>query len=176
MLFQQALDPADLITPVLQDVVQATGESASYYVEQGGKRVCIYRVTSPHTVRYHIVPGMTMPFDRGAGGKMMLAFRRPYQPQFSAIRRKLVAHSIQEVGSDSAAISCPVFGMDGDLAGVISLTGPYTRFNREAQRRSTPILLAAARKCTLGLGGRWPTETQSLDDGTFGQLQVGGRK
>ena len=63
-----------MVMPVLRALVQATGESAAYHVRQGRERLCLYRVDSPHPVRDHARAGDLLPLDKGAGGRVLVAF------------------------------------------------------------------------------------------------------
>src|SRR3954467_12346613 len=45
--FERAYDMSQFVMPILQDLSKATGESASYYVRNNDKRLCLYRVDSP---------------------------------------------------------------------------------------------------------------------------------
>jgi len=43
-------------------------------VRQGKQRLCLYRVDSPQPIRDHIRAGDLLPLDRGAGGRVLMAF------------------------------------------------------------------------------------------------------
>src|ERR1043165_1251012 len=64
--FQHSLDLETHVMPVLQDLVEETEESASFYVRHGNQRLCAYRVDSPHRLRLHIQPGDMLPLDQSA--------------------------------------------------------------------------------------------------------------
>ena len=53
---------------------------------------------------------------------------------------------------DLNAIAAPVFDADGDLAGIVGLQGPASRFGRNAMRTAVDPLLSAVREISLGLG------------------------
>src|SRR5437764_9207559 len=72
--YQDAIQPHDLIFPVLRDIVAETGESAAFNVKQGKIRICLYRVDSPQRIRDSIRTGDILPIDRGAGGRIFSAF------------------------------------------------------------------------------------------------------
>lgn len=158
-LFQDSLQPAEIILPALTRLVAATGESAAYSVRFGDKRVCALRVDSPHVIRPHVSPGEAFPLNKGCGGRMFLAFERPFAPEYEKVRRKLVASSAGELGPDMAGVASPVFDASGDLAGVLTITGPHSRFNLAAMRNCEALLISAARDITRGLGGN----TQAFD-------------
>ena len=82
-LYQATVQPENLVMPILRELSTMTGESASYNVRQGRFRVCAYRSNSPQIVRDHMHPGDTRPIERGATGRILLAF----SPTASAYRR-----------------------------------------------------------------------------------------
>ena len=152
-LFQDSLQPSEIILPVLRDLVAATGESAAYSVRFGDHRVCALRVDTSHVIRPHVVPGESFPLTSGCGGRMFLAFEQPLRPEYEPVRRKLVASSAGELGPDMAGVAAPVFDAGGGLAGVLTVSGPHTRFNLAAMRRCERVLIEAARRATAKLGG-----------------------
>lgn len=152
-LYQQSFRLADLARPTLAVLADRSGESASFYVREGAARVCLFRADSPHTVRDHVREGDQLPLDRGAAGKILLAFGGARGPVFARIRRRLVAVSYGERDPETAAVACPVFGPDGVLAGALALSGPRYRFTRPAVASMRRLLLRAAADLTVALGG-----------------------
>lgn len=94
-----------VVLPVLQKLVQATGESAAYHVLQGQgpslARLCLFRIDSPHPIRDHVRPGDLLPVDRGAGGRVLMAFNAVQQQRASARDRHLYAQ-IRQRGYQAA--------------------------------------------------------------------------
>ena len=150
----------NVVMPVLRQLVKRTGESAAYHVVQGPppmqSRLCLYRVDSPHPIRDHIKAGDLLPLDRGAGGRVLLAFGEHKPGNLSAKSRKLLA-LVREQGyfagigdrqDEVAGISAPVFHADGRLAAALTLTMPAHRYTDlhvkpllEAARELGPQLL-----------------------------------
>ncbi|HWP12077.1 MAG TPA: IclR family transcriptional regulator [Ramlibacter sp.] len=143
-----------VVVPELRRLVQATGESAAYHVQQGqgadAVRLCLYRVDSPHPVRDHIRAGDVLPLARGTGGRVLTAFDAARARSASAADRKLLA-GIRERGyyaatgdrlAEVAGISAPVFHADGTIAAAVTLTMPSHRFD---ERYVKPVLQAARR-------------------------------
>jgi len=56
----------DHIGPVLQKLVETTGESATLYVRKGGQRFCLRRVDSQRALRDHVREGDLLPLTIGA--------------------------------------------------------------------------------------------------------------
>lgn len=152
-LYQAAMKPEEVIMPALRKLVGETSESAGFHIRFGDKRLCLHRVDSPHPLRDHFRPGDAFPLNRGAGGKVLSAFARPYQPAFASLRRKLVISVSGEIAPDMGGVACPVFDASGELFGALTLSGPTTRFNRKTVPRFEDIVLTSARHITEALGG-----------------------
>jgi DNA-binding IclR family transcriptional regulator len=138
-----------LVMPVLRALVQRTKESAIYHVRQGDARLCLYRVDSPQPLRDHVQAGDLLPLDRGAGGRVILAFSGAKGAIYDRIRRDKVAALVGDRSKDLAGIAAPVFKAGGEIAGAITLTMPASRFD---PRFVAPVR-AAAERVTRGLGG-----------------------
>ena len=65
-VFRQNLRMGPIVRPVLSNLVNATGESASFYVQRGNCGVCLYRVNSPRLARDHIEEGEIIPLSIGS--------------------------------------------------------------------------------------------------------------
>lgn len=141
-----------LVMPVLRSLVQRTKESAIFHVRQGDARLCLYRVDSPQPLRDHAQVGDLLPLDRGAGGRVLLAFSGAKGAIYERIRREKVAALVGDRSKDLAGIASPVFKAGGEVAGAITLTMPAARFDR---RFIAPVR-AAAQRVTRGLGGTFP--------------------
>jgi DNA-binding IclR family transcriptional regulator len=152
-LYQAALRPDEVIMPALQALVDETAESAAFQVPAGDRRLCVYRVDSPHRLRDYLRPGDTLPMDRGAAGKVITAFTQPYDARYSAWRKKVVLSTANETADGMAALAAPVLEMHNRIFGAVVLSGAATRFDKRAIARFEPALRAAARKITAALGG-----------------------
>jgi DNA-binding IclR family transcriptional regulator len=152
-----------LIMPVLQKLVEQTGESATLYVRKGEHRFCLRRVDSQRTLRDHIREGDLIPLAIGAPGRVFLHFDAGVSHQ---MKRGAVPANIRtnaayplpivtrgEYDSALAAIACGVFGPHDELLGVVSLSGPITRFRKREAQAMGEILLGACRRLTAKLDG-----------------------
>lgn len=142
-----------LVVPVLRSLVKRTRESAIYHVRQGDARLCLYRVDSPQPLRDHVQVGDLLPLDRGAGGRVILAFSGAKGALYDRIRRDRVAALVGDRSKDLAGIAAAVFKPGGEVAGAITLTMPASRFDA----RFIPFVRAAAERVTRGLGGTFPS-------------------
>jgi DNA-binding IclR family transcriptional regulator len=136
------------VMPALRSLVAATRESAAFHVRQGGERLCLHRVDSPQLVRDHIRAGDLLPLKRGAGGRVLMAFAGARGKLYDRVR----AEGVVEISGDRVAgltgISAPVFGIEGELVGALTLTLPSSRASAEFR----PMVIEAARRLSGRLG------------------------
>lgn len=140
---------ADVVVPVMHRLVAATRESASFHVRQGEQRLCLYRVDSPQPIRDHIRAGDLLPLDRGAGGRVLMAFDGAQGAIYDEIREKKLISKVGDRSEEVAGISSPVFDAAGRVVGALTLTMPATRFKHDHE----PHVRAAAIEITEALGG-----------------------
>ncbi|MDO9353518.1 MAG: helix-turn-helix domain-containing protein, partial [Solirubrobacteraceae bacterium] len=114
-----------VLVPALRELVEATRESAAYHIRQGTKRLCLYGVDSPQTIRDHTQVGALMPLGKGAVGSIFTLFGSP--PRGARDARDPIAIAPTDMVREVAAIAAPVFDAGSGLAGVIALTMPAMR-------------------------------------------------
>ena len=141
------------VLPALRELVRVTAESASFHVRQGDQSLCLYRVDSPQPVRDSTRAGDLMPVNRGAGGRVILAFEGTRGDLYQRIRRDGIAVLSGDRVPQLAGISAPAFGPDGALVGAVTLTMPSERLDERSQ---PPHVMAAAQRITRRLGGEFP--------------------
>jgi DNA-binding IclR family transcriptional regulator len=153
-LYQRSFYLEDYAMPALRRLSQATGESASLYVREGDKRVCLFRVNSTfHRVLHYVTAGTALPLHTGASGRVLLAFtENDIDGELDEARRELLVVSTHDRKSDTAALACPVFGAGGFI-GAMSLAGPRTRFGEASIPSMSATLLEAAAALSEALGG-----------------------
>ena len=144
-----SLEP--VVMPVLRELVERTRESAAFHVRQGDQRLCLYRVDSPQPIRDHIRAGDLLPLDRGAGGRVLLAFAGEAGAVYDKLRRERVVALKGDREEGVAGVSAPVFDAEGGLAGALTLTLPTQRFKAEFE----PLVRQAAKRLTETLGGQF---------------------
>lgn len=144
-----------VVLPVLQALVDDTGESAAYHVPQGNARLCLYRVDSPQPIRDHIRAGDLLPAGRGTGGRVLAAFSGAADEggeDERILHERIRAQGYYAASGDRlpgvAGISAPVFRSTGALAGAITLTMPASRYTDA----HIPAVLQAARRLAGRVG------------------------
>lgn len=130
--------------PVLQDLVEATGESAQLYVRDGNTRLCVEAVESPHSLRTIVSVGTRLPLDRGSAGAIL-------RDHATAIARTWV-QSVGEREAGVASVSAPVFDLDGVVRAAVSVSGPIERTTRVPGERYGSAVGAAARAIEVAAG------------------------
>lgn len=152
-LYQRSFRLAEVVVPALRRLSEATGETAAFYIRDGDSRICLHRVEPSRTVRATAIEGERMRLDRGAGGKVFLAFDDPPAARFVKIRQALCAVSFGERNPELGSIACPVFGVMGVLSGALNVSGPRERMTPAALDRIKPQIFEVAAELTGILGG-----------------------
>jgi DNA-binding IclR family transcriptional regulator len=167
----------DLLTvaqPILAELRQTTGETASLHWLVGHERVCLIELVSPHQIRMASGLGQTYPLYAGAPGKAILAWldktevaavlaaakgntsdRRgkayPVIPQIvelgadlERVRKRGYAMSVGETVPGAGAIAVPLLDSSRHAFAAINLTGPVERWSTKIMRAAAPDLIRAA--------------------------------
>jgi DNA-binding IclR family transcriptional regulator len=170
-IYQQAFRLETHVMPALEALVDKTGESASFYIQRGNERLCLFRVDSPHRLRLVVRQGDMLPMDGSAIAQVLRTFGAVPLPA-SAAKLDLPMYTAGANDPHVAGMAMPVFGPDDAFAGALSITGPITRFTREAAASAASTLRDAARELTRALGGQPPRFTVTA---TTAAAQVSGR-
>ena len=62
------------IRPIVDYIRDVSGETSSFFVEEDNKRICLYRAHSRDEVRHNIEQGSRLDLNRGASGRIILAY------------------------------------------------------------------------------------------------------
>ena len=153
-IYQKSFRVAPVIEPLLGQLSRDVGETSSFYVREGNKRVVLHRVEPARPVRVSISVGDEFPIERGASGKILLAFSDMADARWAPVRERMWAASYGERDRETAAASVPVLGATGNLAGAMTLSGPIARLGTQnTMYAAVGALLVAAKTATLALGG-----------------------
>lgn len=152
-LYQRQFRTVDIVPPVLREMVTELREGASFYVREGDTRVCLHRVDAPRAVRDSVSEGDRLPINVGAAGHVFLAYDGLKGARYDEIRKKLYSASFGERDPETAAVACPVFGLNKNLAGVLAVSGPRYRLDEPMVHRILPVLFRQARELTRAFGG-----------------------
>ena len=137
--------------PVLQELAQTSGETASLYVRLRFKRILVQRVEGLHPLRFVLPIGQRLPLHVGAGkvlaaamppeelqqmldelGEMYLSSgerltRKALLAELDRVRRQgyFVSHGERMVGT--VAVAAPVVDADGTTIAAVSVVGATDR-------------------------------------------------
>jgi DNA-binding IclR family transcriptional regulator len=150
--YQTVFGQTESIEPVLRDLSRVTGESAAFYVREGSSRSCVVRVDGPQTIRHHVRMGEILPVNRGAIGRVLLAFSGEPGELYERIRRAGFHETRGERDPQVASVAFPVFGLNQRLIGCIAVLGPIDRFTRKACAKHVLALRRAASRLSYEMG------------------------
>jgi DNA-binding IclR family transcriptional regulator len=142
-LYRRGFDLGEYVRPILRQVVERTGETACFYVRDGSDRLGLYRLNSPKAARHHLDEGVRLPLDRGAGGRVLLAYSDPGRGD-NNVRAAGFAISRGERDPDVGAAAVPVFDRRRQLRGALSVSTLLTRLTPTAELQFLEVLRETA--------------------------------
>jgi IclR family acetate operon transcriptional repressor len=166
------LDLRDIARPHLHELVRITGVTATLSAPGEHDAVTVDFVQGEGSVQSVARLGRPSIGHATATGKVLLAFgraelppgplkaytsrtvtsRKRLQTELRRVARQGYAEAAGEREPDLNAIAAPVFDAEGELAGIVGVQGPASRFGREAMRAAAAPLTAAAEGVSTGLG------------------------
>ena len=141
--------------PILQTLLDRTGESAQIYRRQGDQRVCIAAVERASGLRDSIPVGALLSMEAGSAAQILLAWEdseRLHQglrhakftaAKLAAVRKRGWAESVNEREDGVCSISAPIRNPSGQVIAAISISGPTGRMGTTPGRRYAPLVMAA---------------------------------
>ncbi len=152
--YQATFDVQDGVEPVLRELGQMSGESASFYVREGQERTCLVRVEGPQAIRHHVRVGAAMPLNLGAPGRVILAFSGAPGEPYESIRQKGFHISVGERDPEVASVAAPIFGPNWQMLGSICISGPSARLSATRLLELAPALMQAANQLSYAFAGK----------------------
>ncbi|PKU93470.1 IclR family transcriptional regulator [Bifidobacterium thermophilum] len=149
--------------PILQTLLDRTGESAQIYRRQGDQRVCIAAVERASGLRDSIPVGALLSMEAGSAAQILLAWEdseRLHQglrhakftaAKLAAVRKRGWAESVNEREDGVCSISAPIRNPSGQVIAAISISGPTGRMGTAPGRRYAPLVMAAGKYLTEAL-------------------------
>jgi DNA-binding IclR family transcriptional regulator len=149
-------DLSELAGRHLTGLRDTTGESAQFYVRDGGSRICIAAAERSHGLRDTVPVGARLPLTAGSAAHALLAFAPAEEvtallpaASFTArtlldVRRRGWAHSVAEREPGVASLSAPVRDGAGGVLGAVSISGPVERLGRRPSPEVVSAVLEAA--------------------------------
>ena len=143
-IYRAGFDLGEAIRPELRRLVEATGETASFYVREDQSRVCLFRHNSPHAARHHLDEGSELPLTAGASAHVLVAFSDGKGAKAKAVRERGYDISLGERDPQVAAVAVPVFDLAGKFRGALAVSGLIGRLTEKARRAAVMELSQAA--------------------------------
>jgi DNA-binding IclR family transcriptional regulator len=155
-------------TPVLQQLAETTGLTASFHVRSGTERVLVARVEGSSPLRYQLPIGRRLPLFLGAGRVLAAAMDEAERRELfeavgtmrtaqgsevsgeeveqvlTLIRRQGFYVSVDERALGTSGVSVPVQDADGRVIGVLTLSGPSEKHPVDELEGWVPELQRAA--------------------------------
>jgi DNA-binding IclR family transcriptional regulator len=151
--YQAGFDVNNVVEPTLHELVKETGESASFYVREGDIRACVARVEGPHSVRHHVRIGERLPLNKGAPGRVILAFSGARGEPYEAIRKCGYHLSMGERELEVSSVAAPVFSTNWRLLGSLCISGPSSRLTKAKLEKHAKTVIRAANQLSYALAG-----------------------
>ena len=151
--YQAGFDVNNVVEPALHQLVKETGESASFYVREGNIRSCVARVEGPKSVRHNIRIGERLPLERGAPGRVILAFSGAQGEPYEGIRERGFHISLGEREAEVASVAAPVFSLNWRLLGSMCISGPSSRLDQARLEGHAKAVIQAANQLSYALAG-----------------------
>ncbi|MDQ0472024.1 IclR family transcriptional regulator [Labrys wisconsinensis] len=176
--FARSREVVPFAMPFMRQLMDKTGETVNLYVPNDGQAICIAQVQSRQVIRAISRPGGTVPLQRSAAGKAMLARmgrgevedilsahgrRDPEEAsavdpsklraEIEAVRARGFALDDEEVAPGLRCIAVPILDEHGAAQAAMSIAGPITRLTDQRLARLAGMVVAAGEAVTREFGG-----------------------
>lgn len=166
------LNVRDAARPHLEDLVRRVGEAATLSIPGDSDAITVDFVPSDRYLQGVTRLGRPSIGHASSAGKVMLAFGdvplprgklAAYAPrtitdplvlaaEIERVRAQGWAEAVEEREAGLSAIAVPVWGAAGELAAIVALQGPTSRFDEAAMRAALPLMLECAKRISVSLG------------------------
>ena len=166
------LDVRAVARPHLEELVRATGESATLSVPGEEDAITVDFVPGTHQIQPVSRLGRPSVPHATSAGKVMLAFSNRELPEgplheytprtitdpkmlaaeIERVREQGWSEAIEERETGLSAVAAPIRASSGELEAIVALQGPSSRFDVKAVEAALPLLLGAASAVSRELG------------------------
>lgn len=140
----------DAAKPIMAELVTTTNESVQLYELTGSSRTCVAAAEPPSGLTHTVPVGSQLPLDRGSAAKIFAAHKLVDAPfsdeEMTAVRSTGLAESVAEREVGLASVSTPIYGANGAVLAVLSISGPVERLKPSPADKWGKELLAASKK------------------------------
>lgn len=145
---RDSFDISAVVRPVIEELRDYYNESVAFYTRSGNQRICLYRANANRAIRHQLDEGRRLPLDRGAAGRVMLAYSNESDDLYEEILRKGWYMSTGERDPEVSAIAAPVFDKKGELLAVLSISGLTSHFDTDRQQEIAETLQQKSKELT----------------------------
>lgn len=162
--------------PQLRELQRLTGETTTISARIADRRVYLDQVVSQKEIKMTVELGRPYPLHAGSSGRAIMAFLphanqeallegtlEPLTPEtvvdterlrslLDTVRATGIAMSGGERQIGAASLASPVFNLDGQPVGALSVCGPVSRFTDEVRERFAPLVMDSADAVSRALG------------------------
>jgi hypothetical protein len=101
----------------------------------------------------HAAGAPTLPVDKGAPGRVILAFSGAKGEPYESIREKGYHIWMGEREAEVASVAAPVFGLNWRLLGSMCISGPSSRLTKAKLEQHAKNVIRAANQLSYALAG-----------------------
>jgi DNA-binding IclR family transcriptional regulator len=152
--YQRYFKTSEIVPPVLVRLAEEVHEGATFYIAEDDMRVALHRVDAARAVRDSVHEGDRLPLTVGAAGHVLRAFAGVPGERMDQIRTAMYCASFGERDPETAAVACPVLGVQQRLVGALSVSGPRYRIEALGTDRILPTLFKHAQNLSQTFGGK----------------------
>ncbi|TRY27647.1 IclR family transcriptional regulator [Brevibacillus sp. LEMMJ03] len=175
----QSLEIRTIAKPILNQLVQETGETSHLVILEDGEVVYIEKIESPYTIRMYSLIGKRAPVHCTGVGKAIIAYLPEEQVRRIAAQRglkkftentitsldDLLVH-LQEIKANGysldreehepgiCCVAAPILNHNGEAVAGVSVSGPTMRMNEEKLAFCKDRVVFYAREISKHLGYR----------------------
>ena len=135
---------AEAARPALASLRDDTEEGAQLYVRDGGSRVCLVSLESPHELRTIVPEGARLPLGVGSAGRLLRGDPAP----------EGWLASVEERARGVVSVSALVLGPAGEVVAAVGISGPVDRLGTTPGSRHGARVVQAAEAITNTLSQR----------------------
>lgn len=150
-IFHESFELREVIEPVLSSILDQTKESSSFLIRKDKFQQILFRHNTKLRVRDSFQTGdMMLIADGGASAKVFLKYKSTALKSLTP--KTFCESSFGERVPEMAGVAAPVFGEGNKFIGVISVTGPAFRLNKQSANKIIKVLNKEVMDLCLRLG------------------------
>jgi len=177
--FRRSRDVVTLARPHMRHLMEESGETVNFYIEEGGEAVCMAQVECRQMMRAISRPGGRVKLHCSAAGKAILAALptsdvarilqthglprvsektldtpKKLKGDLERIRERGYAVDDEEHAVGLRCVAAPILDEDGKPLAALSISGPLARIDDTAIGAMGGLVRRAAAAVTAQIGGR----------------------